>query len=120
MRSRTNKREARASQALPLSKKQLEALVEEATADAYGESEQATGFLTMIEDNLRMSFSAQVRGVKVTVARIAITEADEVVAICERGGKWQSISILELPLPAAPPGGAEWIEAYRYWRKGFR
>jgi hypothetical protein len=27
----------------------------------------------------------------------------------------QAIGILDLPLPAPPPAGAEWIEAYRHW-----
>ena len=53
----------------------------------------------------------------VRVERIAITEAEEIVAVCRRGGKRQAISILELPLPTRPPAGAEWIEAYRRWAR---
>jgi hypothetical protein len=40
-----------------LSKKRLAELVEEATVDAHDESEQATGFYTMMEDDLRLPFT---------------------------------------------------------------
>ena len=51
--------------------------------------------------------------------KIDMTEDDEIVAVCKRGGKRQRVSILDLPLPAPPPKGAEWIAAYHYWRRGF-
>jgi len=35
-----------------LSEEELDALVEEATIDAYGDDEQLSGFAVMIEDNL--------------------------------------------------------------------
>lgn len=99
-----------------LSRARLEELVEEATADAYGESEQAVGFYTIMEDNLALP-STNVLGVEVTVERIDMTDADEIVAVCKRGAKRQTISILDLPLPSPPSAGAEWIETYRHWRK---
>jgi hypothetical protein len=34
----------------------LEAMIEEATVDAYGESEQRAGFYTMMEDGLALPF----------------------------------------------------------------
>ena len=39
-----------------LSKARLYELIEEATVDAYDESEQRMGFYTLIEDNLRFPF----------------------------------------------------------------
>jgi hypothetical protein len=59
-----------------------------------------------------------VLGVAVTVERIDLTPSDEIVAICRRGTSRQAITILDLPLPAPPPAGAEWIEAYRRWAQG--
>ena len=101
-----------------LSKERLEELIEEATVDAYGESEQAGAFYTMMENDLHMPFTTQILGVEVTVESIDMTDDDEIVAVCSRGGKRQKISILELPLPSPAPEGADWIEAYRYWRRG--
>jgi len=71
----------------------------------------------MIEDRLALPFEADLFGVPVTVERIDLTEADEVVAICRRGRTRQRINVLDLPLPTPRPEGAEWIEAYRYWAR---
>jgi hypothetical protein len=101
----------------PPGKATLEALIAEAIVDAYGESEQRTGFYTMIEDSLALPFETEVLGARVTVERIDLTVADEIVAVCRRGAKRQRIAILDLRLPQPPPAGAEWIEAYRRWAR---
>ena len=102
---------------MKISHAKLKSLIEEATVDAYGESEQRVGFLTMIDENLALPFATCILGVEVTVDRIDLTAADEIVAICRRGRTRQAIPILELPLPKPGPKGAEWIEAYRHWAK---
>jgi hypothetical protein len=105
---------------LSLSKARLDALVEEATTDAYNEGEQIVGFLTLLDDSLATPFETNVLGVNVTVERVNLTEGEEIVAICKRGSKTLRVPILDLPLPFPPPRGAEWIAAYRYWRRGRR
>jgi hypothetical protein len=102
----------------PPSKQHLRELIEEALVDAYGEYEQRTAFFTMIEDGLALPFDTELLGITVTVERVDLTTAEEIVAICRRGNKRQSIPILDLPLPKPPPAGAEWIEAYRLWSRG--
>ncbi|MGH8738883.1 MAG: calcium-binding protein [Burkholderiales bacterium] len=94
-------------------------MIEEATVDAYNESEQLVGFLSMIEDSLALPFTTRVLDVDVLVERIDMTAANEIVAVCRRGRTRQAIPILELPLPRPAPKGAEWIEAYRRWAKGW-
>ena len=103
------------SRASKHAEKHLDPLIEEATTDAYNESEQAVGFFTMIEEHLVFPFSTQVLGQEVTVIKIQINNRDQIVAICSRGKATQAISILDLPMPCPPPDGAEWIEAYRRW-----
>jgi hypothetical protein len=98
--------------------KELDALIEEATVDAYGDEEQRGGLFTMIEEQLALPFETEVLGVPVTVEGVDVTETEEIVAICRRGRTRQTLSILELPLPDPPPAGAEWIEAYRRWARG--
>jgi hypothetical protein len=93
----------------------LDKLIEDATTDAYNESEQAGGFFAMIEENLPLPFTTQVLGQTVTVAKIDLTWRDQIVAICVRGKATQAIPILDLPMPDPPPEGAEWIDAYRRW-----
>src|SRR5215813_6440409 len=112
------KRGHAAGQRPRLSKARLDELVEEALVDAYGESEQVTGFYTMMENDLRLPFDSQILGMAVTVEGIDITEDDQLVAVCRKGNIKQRISLSELPLPSPPPGGADWIVAYRYWRTG--
>jgi hypothetical protein len=113
-----NPRQAPSRNALRIGKAQLEALIAEATVDAYNDSEQAVGFFTMMEDNLRVPFETDILGIKAIVERVDITENDEIVAVCKREGNRQRISILELPLPSPLPEGAQWIAAFRYWKRG--
>jgi len=103
-----------------LTASKLDKLIEEAIVDCYNESEQIGGFYSMLEDNLDLPFQTEVLGVCVTVERIDLTNEEEIVAICTRDRIRQAISLLELPLPASPPLGAEWIEAFRRWARGGR
>ena len=100
-----------------LSKDDLERMVEEATVDAYGESEQVCGFYTMLENDLELPFNTAVLGAEVAVERIDLTDDDHIVVVCRRGREQQRLPILDLPLPEPPPKGWEWIEAYRHWAK---
>jgi len=90
-------------------------LIEEATTDAYNESERVSGFFSLIEDNLNVPFTTRVLGQVVTVTGIDITENDQIVAICKLGNIAQSISVLDLPMPTPLPKGGEWIAAYHRW-----
>lgn len=87
------------------SKDNLERLVEEATVDAYGESEQACGFYTMLENDLELPFNTVVLGAEVTVERLDLTDNDQIVVMCRRrtGKERQRLPILDLPLPDPPP-----------------
>jgi hypothetical protein len=99
------------------SPRRLDALIEEATVDAYGESEQTTAFLTMLEEHLALPFRATVLGEAVVVEKIDLSDADELIAICRRGGKRQKMRLLDLELPVSRPKGAEWIAAYHRWSR---
>jgi hypothetical protein len=101
-----------------LSKARLEALIEEAVVDAYGDEEQTGGFFMMIEEHLALSFSVSILGVEAVVEKVDMTR-DGRIAVCKRDGVKQRIEILDLPLPKPIPAGAEWIVAYSHWRRGF-
>ena len=98
-----------------LSNARLAAMIEEATVDAYDESEQATGWFTMFEEHLDLPFETKVLGTAVTVASIDLRDGGQIVAICTCGRKRQAISLVDLPLLPPRPAGSEWIEAYRCW-----
>jgi hypothetical protein len=92
----------------------FEAMIEEATVDAYNDDEQLTGLFTMIEEHLAVPFATTVLGVEITVTKVDLI-GDSIVAICARGPDRQRIDLLELPLPTPAPDGSVWIDAYRYW-----
>ena len=85
--------------------------------DAYGESEQATAFLTTLEEYLPLPFGATVLGEAVVVEKIDLSGADELIAMCRRRGKRQKVRLLDLELPVPRPKGAEWVAAYRRWAR---
>ena len=108
----------RQSHCRSLSPAKLEEMIEEATVDAYGESEQTVGFFTLLEERLKLPFKTELLGVEVTVERIDMTDDEQIVAVCSRGKSRQPIPILDLTLHDPPPEGAEWIEAFRRWARG--
>lgn len=118
MASKSVVKRARGPARYRVSETKLREMIEDATVDAYGETEPAVGFLTMLEKHLQVPFEAAVLGVPVTVRRVDLTEADEIVAVCYRGKNRQAIPVLSLPLPVPRPAGWEWIEAYRRWARG--
>jgi hypothetical protein len=102
-----------------LSKARLEALIEEAVVDAYGDEEQTVGFFTMIDEHLALPFPVSIMGVEAVVEKVDLTRDCRTVAVCKRDGVQQRIEILDLPLPKPAPAGAEWIAAYSHWHRGF-
>src|ERR1041384_2672827 len=90
----------------------IDEMIEEATVDAYGESEQTVGLFTLLEERLKLPFKTEVLGVEVTVERLDMTDDEQIIAVCSRGKSRQSVRILDLTLPDPPPEGAEWIEAF--------
>lgn len=103
-----------------ISPRRLDELIEQATVDAYGPSEQAVGFHATLEQELTLPFETKVLGVKVLVTKLDITDRDAIVVVCSRGRERQKVPLLALSLPEPPPAGWEWIEAYRRWARGTR
>lgn len=100
-----------------MTRAELDALIEEATVDAYNEHEQITGLFTMLDEHLAVPFDTELLGITVTVKKLDLTVEHEIVAICHRSGDKQAIPVLDLPLPTPRPDGSEWIDAYRHWRR---
>jgi hypothetical protein len=96
----------------------LDKLIEEAVVDCHNESEELSGFFTMVDENLSLPFRTTVLGVEVVVEKVDMNWAGEIVAVRRRGRERQRIPILDLSLPDPKPKGAEWIEAFRRWAGG--
>ena len=101
-----------------LSDAELDALVEQATVDAYDEYEQLAGFHVVIEEHLAVPFRTTVLGVEVTVTKIDLLSGSGIAAICSRGKYRQAIGIWDRPRHIPPQAGTEWIDAYRRWATG--
>jgi len=100
----------------PPSAARLDALIEDATVDAYNEAEQATAFLSVIEEHVTMPFAASASGAAVTVEGVDLADARAVVALCRLRGKHRRVRLDDIELTAPRPKGAEWIAAYCRWR----
>ena len=61
-------------QATKTSDAELDSLIDEATVDAYDESEQIIGFHTMLSESLETPFKTQVLGVEVRVEKLDATD----------------------------------------------
>ena len=93
----------------------LDKLIKEATVDCYNESEEVTGIFTMLEENLAVPFATKLLGLEITVERVDLNRAGEIVAVCRRGRERLRVPVIDLPLPEPKPKGADWIDAYRRW-----
>ena len=87
--------------------------------DAYGEDEQASSFLNMLEEELDLPFEAEVLGLSVKIEKLDLTGRCDIIAVCRRGKEKQRIPILDLNVPDPPPEGWEWVEAFRHWGRGW-
>jgi hypothetical protein len=115
--NRQTAKRRRPTRSWPPSPRRLDALIEQATVDAYGEAEQATAFLTVLEEYLTLPLRATVLGETVVVEKIDLNRADELIAICRHRGKRQKLRLLDLELPVPRPKGAEWVAAYHRWSR---
>jgi Calcium binding len=98
-------------------RERLQALIEEATVDSYGEEEQLTGLWTMIEDRVVCPFRAKVIGEEVKVTGLEWNGGEVFYAVCERKGKKHRVDLSSLEWIEPHPEGFEWIEAYCAWRE---
>lgn len=92
--------------------------LEEATVDAYGDDEQHTGLLTMIQDQVEFPFRGVVLGEEVDVVDMEWPDDDPfgLDLVCERGGKRYRIEARSVELIEPLPEGYLYIAAYLGWK----
>lgn len=95
----------------------LRALIQEATVDCYGQSEEHMGLMTMIEEHVVCPFKAKVIGEDVEVVELRSPESGfGLDAVCRYKGKDYKIDVNSLEWTKQKPEGFEWIEAFQAWR----
>lgn len=106
--------ERQLSRARPTAK-ELDALIEEVTVDAYNDSEQLTAFLTAFDEVTEFPCPGTVIGEVVEVLSLTTDEDRvELVATCRRAGRRYKVALHEVDLRS----GTEVLQlfaAYKRW-----
>ncbi|MBI4454807.1 MAG: hypothetical protein HY644_02795 [Acidobacteria bacterium] len=102
-----------------LDEQQVQEALDDALVDAYGDYEQHSGLLTMIEEQLRFPFQARVLGDVVTVVGMEWPEDDEfgLNLVCERSGQRHRIEARSVDLLPPLPDGHLYLAAYLEWKR---
>jgi hypothetical protein len=109
------KKHPRPRVALRLSKARLAEMIEQATVDTYGDSEMAASWFTMLDEHVELPFETQVLGIA-SALRASTFATTGRSSRSARRTRAPGGLLVDLPLPSPPPGGTEWIDAYRRWR----
>ncbi|MFZ0547938.1 MAG: calcium-binding protein [Candidatus Promineifilaceae bacterium] len=96
----------------------LQALINEATVDCYGEEEEFWGILAALEDELE--FPLKVTLICERVKLIGLDEKEStsrrgIVARVQHKGKEYSVSLADLQMGDADSHSAAWLAAHRHW-----
>jgi hypothetical protein len=96
----------------------LKALIAQATADSVDESDEHTGLLGMIREEVSCPFRARLRGEDIECLRFEWPRKGYGFnAVCRtRSGKTRIVDIGDLEWVEPHPIGFKWIEAFLAWR----
>ena len=101
-----------------MEEKRLEALLDQATVDCYGEEEEFGGVLSTLDDNLSFPLQAEALGELVEVIGLDDRRSSlrkGIVARVRKGGREYTVGLADLSFIAPDPTSAEWLAMYRYW-----
>lgn len=102
-----------------LDEAEVQEALEDACVDVYGEYEQHTGLLTMIQDEVAFPFRAKVMGETVDVVDMEWPEDDEfgLDLVCERSGDRHRIEARSVEVLEPMPQGHLFLAAYLDWKR---
>lgn len=93
----------------------LDALIEEITVDAYGDDEQLQGFANAFDEDANFPCPGTVVGEEVQVLSVSVeNNRRELIATCKRGGHRYNVALFDIDL-RADPATSRLIAAYRRW-----
>lgn len=96
--------------------KTIEDCFEYAMVDAYGDDEQATGWLTALEEILDDVKKVKLLGEEVEFDGLDLDDTS-VVAVCKKNGKKAKIALSSIELTKPTKLQTLWLSAYKEWQK---
>jgi hypothetical protein len=101
-----------------ISKARLDELIDEAIVDCWGQEEEHTALLTMIEERVVCPFRAKLIGETIEIRRFEWPRSGYgLITVCRRKGRAYRVDVNSLEWVEPLPEGFEWIAAYQAWRK---
>jgi hypothetical protein len=98
--------------------KSVKACVELALTDAYGEYEQATAWLTCIEEMFGRLDRVNLMGEEVALQGFDLENDLVVVAICRKGKRRARVALESVEFPDIGPIETRWLNAWKQFSRG--
>ena len=98
--------------------KSVKACIEVALTDAYGEYEQASAWLTCIEEMFGRFDRVYLMGEEVALEGFDLANDIAVVAICRKGKRKARVALESVAFPDLTPIEARWLKAWKQFSQG--
>ena len=98
--------------------KSIKDCIELALVDAYGDDEQATAWLTCIEEMFGRFDRVKVLGQEVALEGFDLGDGVEVIAVCRQGKRKARVALESVEFPDLTPIEARWLKAWKQFSQG--
>jgi hypothetical protein len=98
--------------------KTVKACIESALTDAYGEYEQASAWLTCIEEMFGRFDRVKLMGEEVALQGFDLANELAVVAICRKGKRRARVALESIEFADLSPIEARWLKAWMQFSRG--
>lgn len=99
--------------------KSVQACIDLALTDAYGEDEQAVAWLACIEAVLGQHKQVRLLGINVNLIGFDLRNYD-VIAVCEQGKRKARVTLDSIEFPDLAPVERLWLQAWQNFSAGAR
>ena len=100
--------------------KSVQACIDLAISDAYGDYEQAYAWLTCIESMFGRYRRVFVLGDDAALDGFEVVNHATIVAVCRRGTRKARVALASVEFPDASPIEARWLSAWKRFASGKR
>jgi len=98
--------------------KSIKDCIELALVDAYGDDEQATAWLTCIEEMFARFDRVKVLGQEVALEGFDLGDGVAVMAVCRQGKRKARVALESVEFPDLTPIEARWLKAWKQFSRG--